>query len=343
MIKKTNRAIAAMAVPAVVAAACGIAYVSTSDTSSGGGSGFCAEMPDAVGLYTGNPVTQMGVKVGKVTSIVPKADHVEVTFSLDDGRRYPADVKAVTRSKSLLADRSVELVGNYKSGSQLASGKCIALGNSFTPKSISQITGSAADFIEAIAPEDGGQGLRRALAGMETALHGNGNDAQAMMRHAAAAMDSPDQLISDIGAAIMNMAPLSEEALQRWSAIRSILDQAPAVVNAVTYDLLPGVIELCEGVGYTGKTLYDVQRRYGDQIWPFMHGSVTDVIHLAATRSKDIAGLLSVIPSVTAVIRQQTRDANGMTVTYQQPIVETGAGAVPTMPLLDLVLGKAER
>jgi hypothetical protein len=50
-----------------------------------------------------------------------------------------------------------------------------------------------------------------------------------------------------------------------------------------------------------------------------------------------------VIPSVTAVIRQQTRDANGMTVTYQQPIVETGAGAVPTMPLLDLVLGKAER
>lgn len=341
MIKKTNRAIAAMAVTAVVAAACGIAYISTFDTSSGGG--FCAEMPDAVGLYTGNPVTQMGVKVGKVTSIVPKADHVEVTFSLDEGRKYPANVKAVTRSKSLLADRSVELVGNYKSGPQLASGKCIALGNSYTPKSISQITGSAADFIEAIAPEAGGQGLRRALAGMDTALHGNGNDAQAMMRHAAAAMDSPDQLISDIAATIMNMAPLSEAALQRWSAIRSILDQAPAVVNAVTYDLLPGVIELCEGVGYTGKTLYDVQRRYGDQIWPFVHGSVTDVIHLAATRSKDIAGLLSVIPSVTAAIRQQTRDPNGMTVTYQQPIVETGAGAAPTMPLLDLVLWKAER
>ncbi|WP_433598267.1 MlaD family protein [Nocardia sp. CA-135953] len=339
MIKKRKTTAIVAASTVVVVAAYGVAYASTSDDSRpSGGAGYCAEMSDSIGLYTGNPVTQMGFKVGQVTAIVPKGDHVEVTFSLDAGRKYPANVKAVTRSKSLLADRSVELVGNYKSGPELTAGKCISLGSSYTPKSISQITGSAADFIDAIAPENGNQGLERALGGLDTALHGNGQDAQALMQHAASAMDSPDQLVADIGTTIMNMAPLSEEALQRWSTIRSILDQAPATLDAMTYDLLPGVITMDNGVIDVSKLLYDVQRRYGDSIWPFVHGNVTDAIHLAATRSKDIAGLLSTIPSVTAAMGQQTRDPNGMTVTYQQPTVRTGPGAAPTMPLLDLVL-----
>ncbi|MBF6472496.1 MCE family protein [Nocardia abscessus] len=340
---RNSKGTVAVLTAAAVAAASGAAYASISVAHSDVRSGYCAEMPDSVGLYNGNPVTQMGVVVGKVTGIASKGDHVEVTFSLDGGRRFPAEAKAVTRSKSLLADRSVELVGNYSSGPELVTGRCIPLDHSYTPKSISEITGSAADFIDALAPSDGRQGLQRALAGMDASLQGNGRDAAALMQHAAAAMTSPDQMISDIGTAIVNMAPLTDETLQRWSTIRSILDQAPEVVDAATYDLMPGVLKLTAGVNYISKTLYDIQRHYGDQIWPFVHGSVTDAVHLAATHSKDIAELMSAIPAVTGALVQQTQNPDGLTITYQQPTVQIGGDATNVMPLLDLLLTKAAR
>lgn len=205
-----------------------VASAVTDDASPDGGSGFCADMPDAVGLYVGNPVTQMGFQIGRVEEILPKGDHVKVTFALDPGREYPADVKAVTRSKSLLADRSLELVGNYQDGARLASGQCIPKSRSYTPKSISEIAGSAADFIDAMSPNDGKQSFEEAVDGFDAAMHGNGELARQMMQHASEALSHPNQLVADIGSIITNTAPLTDEALQKWSTLQSILDQMPA-------------------------------------------------------------------------------------------------------------------
>jgi ABC-type transporter Mla subunit MlaD len=117
MMKNRKKTIVIATVVTVTAVIVGTASaVVASYVSPQSSAGYCADMPDSVGLYPGNPVTQMGYQVGLVKQVRPAGDHVEVTFSLDSGRRYPADVKAVTRSKSLLADRSLELVGNYDSG-----------------------------------------------------------------------------------------------------------------------------------------------------------------------------------------------------------------------------------
>lgn len=344
---KKRRAGVIATVVVVLTAGCGTAYALTNDTTeSGGGANFCADMPDAVGLYPGNPVTQMGYQVGKVDSVEPKGDHVEVTFSLNKGRNYPADVKAVTRSKSLLADRSLELVGNYKAGPRLSAGHCIARDHSFTPKSISEITGSAADFIDAMSPTNGKESFQKAVAGFDDALRGNGQNAAVMMQHASAAMQSPDQLVADMGSSILNMAPLTEEALQRWATVRSIFDQAPTEITEAAYNLVPGVEEIANAVGWLGNVLCDIQTNYGNDIWPFVHGTLTDVIHLAATRSHDIAQLLDSIPSVAAVLRQQADGRGGLTMSYQAPVAHLEAGAsgpATNVPLLDLVLAKGTR
>ncbi len=340
--RKSRISLAAGAIIAVVLVS-GVACSAATPLGSGAVDGYCAEMPDSLGLYPGNPVTQMGFGVGEVESVVPRGDHVEVRFSLDRGRRYPADVQAVTRSKSLLADRSLELVGNYAAGPELETGTCIPLDRGFTPKSISEITGSAADFIDAVAPANGQESLARALAGLDTALDGQGVDAAELMQHAATAMSNPDRMISDVGTAIATMAPLTEEALREWASIRSIMDQMPVAVGAAAYDFLPGVIELGVGVSWACKTLYDIQVRYGGDIWPFAHGGLTDVIRLAATRSKDIAALLGSIPAVSGVMGQ----ASGVetpALTYQQPTVVLGIDPSSTaVPLLDLLLAKEPR
>ncbi|MEV5651941.1 MlaD family protein [Nocardia sp. NPDC052254] len=330
-------------------------------------SGFCAQMPDAVGLYPGNPVTQMGLPVGRVDRIQPRGDHVEVTFALDGGRRFPADVRAVTRSKSILADRSVELVGNYHSGPELTAGQCIPVQRSFTPKSISEIAGSAADFIDALSPDDSRDSFEKAVDGFEQALRGQGGNARSMMVHASAAAASPDRLTADIGSIIENMAPLTDEALQRWPAIQAILDRMPEVVDA-GIDLWPGVVDVCVGVGWLVNLLHDIQTNYGGDIWPLLQGPVVDAIHLAASRSKDIANLLESIPSVATMLRQQSANDGGLSIDYRPPTVRIdsptgpelcdavnraaapgscatadGHLEVPATGLLDLVLAKGRR
>ena len=303
----------AAVVSAVVCAGVGAA-------GAGSESGYCAEMTDAIGLYVGNPVTQMGYKVGRVDSVRPHGDHVTISFSLKHGRAFPSTVKAVTRSKSVLADRSLELVGNYRTGPRLTPGRCITLDNTATPQSISQITGSAADFVQAMTPATADNAVDGVINGLDQALRGNGDAANALMTHATAAMSSPDQAIADIGAIITNMAPLTSQALNRWSTIRQVVVELPTVVASATNGLWQGVINLVVGTGTVVATLYDIEGNYADIIWPAAD-MLGDAIHLASTRSDDIAQLLSVVPSLAGAIRQVSSDGRGLTLRFTPPTV----------------------
>ncbi|MGX6511024.1 MlaD family protein [Rhodococcus sp. SJ-2] len=306
---------------AAMACTCGVGVTAAQSTHSGARPGtFCAEMPDGVGLYPGNPVTQMGFPVGKVESVTNKGTHVEVVFATDGGRAFPADVKAVTRSKSILADRSLELVGNYESGPTLQPASCIPLSNSHTPKTISEVVGSAADFIEALAPEVGGDTVAMAVSGLNESLRGQGENARTMMQHASNAMESPDRFVADIGASIENMAPLTDEALVQWAAIKRIVEVMPDIVDA-GIDLWPGTIDVCVGIGWVVALLDDIQNNYGDEIWPFVHGQATDAIALAAGRAGDIGGLVSSVPDLSAAVDQQTTKAGALTAEFTAPQV----------------------
>ncbi|WP_083266989.1 MULTISPECIES: MlaD family protein [Mycolicibacterium] len=170
--------------------------------------GYCAIMPDSVGLYVDNPVTQMGYPVGKVTSITPERMNVRVEFSVDQNRPLPGDVKAVTRSPSLLADRALELVGNYKGGPRLVAGSCIGLDRSVTPKSLSQVIGSATNFLNAISPEDS-TNIGDTVRGIDQLAHNNGAPANQLLTNTSALLDSPDKAISDIGSIMNNLAQLT--------------------------------------------------------------------------------------------------------------------------------------
>src|SRR6266545_1465668 len=64
---------------------------------------YCAVISDSVGLYTDNPVTQMGYRIGKITSIDPRQSSVEIHLRIQEKRTLPADVRAVVRSPSILA------------------------------------------------------------------------------------------------------------------------------------------------------------------------------------------------------------------------------------------------
>lgn len=318
-VKRTKTlATVAVAITTIVGT-CGAGVASAQQTEDGAEPAtYCVDMPDSVGLYPGNPVTQMGFPIGTVDSVEQHETHVRVRFTTDGGRVFPADVQAVTRSKSILADRSLELVGNYESGPQLTPASCIPLTNSYTPKTISEVVASAADFIEALAPEAGDETVEMAVGGLEKALRGQGENARQMMIHAADAMENPDGFIADIGSSISNMAPLTEETLVHWAAIKNIADNMPKVVTDAM-GLWPGTIDVCVGIGWLVALLDDIQRNYGDDIWPFVHGQAVEAVKLAAQQSGSIGDLVSTVPAMSDAVAAQTRDAGALSMEFAPP------------------------
>lgn len=198
---------------------------------------YCAIMTDSVGLYVGNAVTQMGYRIGEITSITPSINNVRVDFAVNEHRPLPAEVKAVTRSTSILADRSLELVGNYDTGPQLAGGACIPLRRTATPKSLSEIIGATTNFLNSVNPA-GSTNVADSLSGIDRALSNNGAGINRLLTTSSAVLEAPDQAIGDIGSVITNLASLTATLAEIRGPLKQVLLDAqqttPDVALAVT-------------------------------------------------------------------------------------------------------------
>ncbi len=247
-------------------------------------------MSDSIGLYVGNPVTQMGYKIGSVDTIEPKGKAVEVGFTLSKERRIPQDVKAVIRSPSILADRSLELVGNYGSGPQLAPHNCIPLDHTSTPLSISQIIGSANDFINGINPADS-TNIKDALRGIDATARGNGPGVNKLLTTSSALLDSPDQAINDIGALTRNMAQLTSMLKDNRTPLKEIL-QDMAVTGADVTKGAAGADKVAYPLPELFQAANDIEIRLGPQL-QLLLDSVADTVRILSPHYKGIANMLN--------------------------------------------------
>jgi virulence factor Mce-like protein len=200
---------------------------------------FCAIMPDSVGLYVDNPVTQMGLQIGKVTAVAPSMHEVRVDFTVDNGRQLPQDVRAVIRSTSILADRALELVGNYQSGPKLAANGCISLNRSATPKSLSEVVGSSTTFLNSLNPV-GSNNIGGVVSEADKAIHDQGPRLNELLTTASALLDSTNQAIGDIGSIIDNTAVLTSTLAEIRGTLKQIMYDADASLPDATTALYGG-------------------------------------------------------------------------------------------------------
>ncbi|MGE2724206.1 MlaD family protein [Mycolicibacterium pulveris] len=254
---------------------------------------YCAILADGIGLYAGNAVTQMGFRIGTVTSVEPRTHDVRVGFTLDVARAIPADVKAVIRSMSILADRSLELVGNYTDGPELATQNCIPLQRTATPKSISEMVGSIATFADALSP-DGSTDVAETVAGLERLFAGQGSHAREVLTRLSNVLESPDQAISDTGSIVTNMARLTTEV----SSVRGTLKQVLLDAEATTPDLVTatdGVKRMTRTLPLVITAVADLERELGEQTQRVLD-TVSIPLRKASPHATALSDLLNPVP-----------------------------------------------
>ena len=264
----TRRAIRATAALALALAVSLVCTSWTWPSSRRNEVAYCAIMPDSIGLYPGNPVTQMGYKVGKVTSVVPSNADVRVDFTVIADRPLPADVRAVTRSASVLTDRALELVGNYESGPQLPVNSCITLANSSTPKSLSQIVGSMTKLLDSITP-DGSTNLGDVVTSADQALRGQGAAINQLITTSSALLDAPEQAVGDMRSIVVNLDQLTDTIKN----VRGPLKQAMLDSQKTTVDMalaVEGSEEIFDAALPLVRAASDLEAELGPEIQGFL-------------------------------------------------------------------------
>lgn len=259
---------------------------------------YCALMPDTIGLYVGNPVTQMGYPIGTVTSIKPEATHVRVDFSVTENRQLPGDVKALIRSPSILADRSLELVGNYAGGPELDSKNCIPLNRSISPKTLSEVIGSADTFLNAISSSRS-TNVADAVRGVDQLAQGNGAAAGRLLTTTSSLLDSPDQAISDLGSIIRNVGELTTTLRDIRGPVKEILTDARTTTGDVAI-ALDGTARLAgpQGIGTLGPLLESVavlENRLGDETQITLD-TVSAAVRKTTPHANALASLFNGVP-----------------------------------------------
>jgi phospholipid/cholesterol/gamma-HCH transport system substrate-binding protein len=254
---------------------------------------FCAVMTDSVGLYVGNPVTQMGYKIGSVTSIEPRDTDVTVKFTIDSGRRVPQGVNAVTRSPSILADRALELVGNYEGGSQLQPDHCIPVNRSFTPQSISQIIGSATNFVNSISP-DGSTNIADALRGIDQTSEGNGKAASNLLASSSALLGNPDQTIADLGEITRNMAELTSMLRKNRDPLKDIVQDMPVTTPYID-TAIDGSVNLSAALPEATQLVGDLELKLGPEVQNALD-EVSEFVRIFSPHYKFFADALNPLP-----------------------------------------------
>lgn len=277
---------------------------------------YCAIMADGIGLYPGNSVTQMGYRIGTVDAVTAEATQVRVVFTITEDRRLPAEVKAVTRSTSILADRSLELVGNYADGPELVSDNCIPLHRTATPKSLSQVVGSMATFVETISPE-GSTNVADTVGGLQQLLQGQGGHASEFLTRLSAVMESPDQTISSTGSVVRNLATLTT----RITEVQGTIEEVLVAAEATTPDLVvatDGVRRMTEAMPLLITMIADMERELGGQTQQVLD-TVSVALRKMSPHATAISDLLNPIPGWITTVSDRFNE-QGLQLKWRPPM-----------------------
>ena len=135
-----------------------------------------ASFDRAVGLYEESDVRVLGVRIGKVTKIVPDGDDVRVEMEYDAKYEIPADAKALVVAPSIVSDRYVQLTPVYTGGEVLEDGAVLGPERTAVPVELDQIYAALDKLNVALGPNGANKdgALNDALSVGADNLKGNG-------------------------------------------------------------------------------------------------------------------------------------------------------------------------
>jgi len=136
-----------------------------------------ARFATAPGLFVGNQVKILGMRVGTVSSVTPGPTYVTVQMVIPSSTKIPSDAQAFIMAPNIVNDRFVQLNPPYTGGPTMPNHGLIPESRTAVPVSVDQIIDSLNQFAVALGPNGANQhgALSNLLHSAAVAFGSNGS------------------------------------------------------------------------------------------------------------------------------------------------------------------------
>jgi len=236
------------------------------------------ELEQTGGLFEGSAVTYRGIKVGKVTEIVPADEGVVASVRLSAGTDIPKSSFVRVRSLSPVGEQYLDFQPESTEGPYLESGDVIGAESTDLPESLSATVVAVQGVLDQIDDRK----LRVVLGELSTALAGTGDDIGRILDQGTDLLATLDQVwpetnrvIDNAGTVLRivsdnegNLRTFGTKAKQFAAFLRSyepewqrVLDRTPGQLEDLQA-LIRDAEEVLPGFLDTGVTFTDVVMAY---------------------------------------------------------------------------------
>jgi phospholipid/cholesterol/gamma-HCH transport system substrate-binding protein len=249
----------------------------------------------AVGLYPGDQIRIVGVPVGKIDSIEPRAEDVKISMSVDHGVKVPAGARAIIMAPNLVAARFIQLAPAYTGGPAMPDGASIELSRTAVPVEWDEVKQALSDLAKQLSPAAGQlQGpLGKAINQAADTFNGNGESFHSAIRELSQAAGRLGDSRTDIFGTVKNLQVLvgalsssNEQIVSFAGHVASVsevlaqsanhLDQTLATLNQALVDVKGFLAQNNSTlIGTVGK-LNDLTKVLSDQ-----SADIEQVLHVA--------------------------------------------------------------
>jgi len=261
------------------------------------GTKVVAYFTSAVGLYPGDDVRVVGVPVGTIDSIEPRASDVKVTMTVHGGVKIPSDARAIVIAPNLVSARFVQFAPAYTGGASLADGAQIGLDRTAVPVEWDEVKDQLTQLSAQLGPKDGGlQGpLSRIVNQAADTFDGNGDSFRNALRELSQTAGRLGDSRSDLFGTVRNLQVL----VNALSNSNEQIVQFSNHVASVSQVLADSSKDLDTTLGALNQALADVKGFLNDNNAALIEqiGKLGAFTQLLTDHSDDIEQILHVTPN----------------------------------------------
>ena len=256
-----------------------------------------AYFPSTVGLYPGDDVRVVGVPVGKIKSIEPRAGDVKVTMSVDDGVKLPADARAIIIAPNLVSARFIQFAPAYTSGPTLDAGAQIGLDRTAVPVEWDDVKEQLTQLSASLGPQQGDiQGpLAAAVNQAADTFDGNGDSFRNALRELSQTAGRLGDSRTDLFGTVRNLQVLVNALANSNEQIVQFSNH----VASVSQVLADSSKDLDQTLGTLNQALVDVKGFLNDNNQALIGqiGKLKDFTNILTEHSDDIEQVLHITPN----------------------------------------------
>jgi virulence factor Mce-like protein len=257
-----------------------------------------ADFTSATGIYPGDEVRVLGVKIGTINAIQPVGSQVRIVMKVDRDVPVPADAKAVIVAQNLVSARYVQLAPAYRpNGPIMSDGAQIPVDRTAVPVEWDEVKDQLMRLAKEFGPNSdvSGTSVGRFIDSAANALNGNGKK----LRQTLAELSGAGRILADGSGNIYDIvknlqifvSALRDSTHQivsfenRLATVTSVVDDSRSDLDAALRDLSVAVGDVQRFIaGSRDQTSEQIQRLANvTQNLVDHRTDLENVLHAAAT------------------------------------------------------------